>query len=56
MNQDVQIFISTVVALFLDASTFLLLGALVSSVFEVYVPQDVLGNHLPKGRVLGSLF
>jgi uncharacterized membrane protein YraQ (UPF0718 family) len=56
MNQDVQIFISTIVALFLDASPFLLLGALVSSVFEIYVPQDVLEKHLPKGRVLGLLF
>jgi uncharacterized membrane protein YraQ (UPF0718 family) len=56
MNQDVQIFTSTIVAVFLEASPFLLLGALISSVFEIYLPQDLLEKHLPRGRFLGLLF
>ena len=56
MNQDAQIFIATVVAVFLGAAPFLLLGALLSSVLEIYVPQDFLERHLPKGRISGLLF
>ena len=56
MNQDVQLFTATVVAVFLEASPFLLLGALLSSVFEIYMPQDLLERYLPGGRLLGLLF
>lgn len=47
---------STVVAVFLGAAPFLLLGAMISSVFEIYMPQDFLELHLPKGRLTGLLF
>lgn len=56
MNQDLQIFTSTVIAIFLEASPFLMLGSLLSAVFEIYVPADVLARTLPKGRVPGLLF
>jgi uncharacterized membrane protein YraQ (UPF0718 family) len=56
MHQDAQIFIATVVAVFLGAAPFLLLGALLSSVFEIYMEQDFLERHLPKGRIPGLLF
>jgi uncharacterized membrane protein YraQ (UPF0718 family) len=56
MNQDVQLFTSTVTAVFLEASPFLLLGALLSSVFEVYLPSDRLEKFMPRGLILGLLF
>jgi uncharacterized protein len=56
MNQDIQIFFSTIVAVFLEASPFLLLGALISSVFEIYLPQDLLEKYLPKDYFLGFIF
>ncbi|MGA9755528.1 MAG: permease [Desulfobaccales bacterium] len=56
MNQDVQLFTSTATAVFLEASPFLLLGALLSSVFEVYLPSDRLEKFMPKGLLLGLLF
>ena len=56
MTQDMQLFTSTVTAVFLEAAPFLLLGALISSVFEVYLPQDRLEKLMPKGRLLGLLF
>jgi uncharacterized protein len=54
--QEVQIFFSTIVAVFLEASPFLLLGALLSSVFEIYIPQNLLEKYLPKDYFLGLLF
>jgi hypothetical protein len=56
MNQDVQLFASTVTAVFLEASPFLLLGALLSSLVEAYLPQDRIEKYLPKSRLLGLLF
>ena len=56
MNQDVQLFTSTATAVFLEASPFLLLGALLSSVFEVFLPQDRIEKYLPNGLLLGLLF
>ncbi len=56
MTQDVQLFTSTVTAVFLEAAPFLLLGALISSVFEIYLPPDRLEKLMPKGRLLGLLF
>jgi uncharacterized membrane protein YraQ (UPF0718 family) len=47
MNQNAQIFFSTIVAVFLEAAPFLLLGALPSSAFEIYIPQDLLEKYLP---------
>ena len=45
MNQDVQLFTFTVTAVFLEAAPFLLLGALLSSIFEVYLPADHLERY-----------
>ncbi|MGA7578366.1 MAG: permease [Desulfobaccales bacterium] len=56
MNQDLQLFTSTATAVFLEASPFLLLGALLSSVFEVYLPQESIERYLPNGLLLGVLF
>ena len=56
MNQDVLLFTSTVTAVFLEASPFLLLGALISSLVEAYLPRDRLEKYLPKSRLLGLLF
>ena len=56
MNQDLQLFTSTATAVFLEASPFLLLGALLSSVFEVFLPQDFIEKYLPNGLLLGLLF
>ena len=56
LNQDFYIFVTVVTAIFLEAAPFLLLGALVSSLLEVYCPPDRLGNFVPKGRITGVLF
>lgn len=56
MYQSAQLFFSMIVAVFLEASPFLLLGALLSSVFEIYMPQDLLERHLPKHYFLGIIF
>jgi uncharacterized membrane protein YraQ (UPF0718 family) len=56
MNQNVELFTSTVTAVFLEASPFLLFGALLSAVFEVYAPRDLIEKHMPGGRFRGLLF
>ncbi len=56
MNQDLQLFSSTVIAVFLEASPFLLLGALLSSLVEIYLPPDLIERYMPKGLFLGLLF
>lgn len=56
MYQTAQIFFATIVAVFLEAAPFLLLGALLSSVFEIYLPEDLLEKYIPKDYYLGLLF
>ena len=56
LNQDLYIFATVVTAIFLEAAPFLLLGALVSSILEVYFPADLISKLLPKGRFPGVLF
>ncbi len=56
MYQELQIFTSTVIAIFLEASPFLMLGSILSAVFEIYVPAEILARYLPKGRFAGLLF
>jgi len=56
MNQDVQLFTFTVTAVFLEAAPFLLLGALLSSIFEVYLPADHLERYMPRRLLSGLLF
>jgi uncharacterized membrane protein YraQ (UPF0718 family) len=56
LHQDFYLFATVVTAIFLEAAPFLLLGALVSSLLEVYCPPDRIGNFVPKGRIAGVLF
>lgn len=56
LNQNLYIFATVVTALFLEAAPFLLLGALVSSLLEVYFPADLISKLMPKGRFSGLLF
>jgi len=55
MNQYAEIFSSTFIAVFLEASPFLVLGALLSTLVEIYLPDDFIGKYLPRGRLLGLL-
>ena len=56
LHQDFYVFATVVTAIFLEAAPFLLLGALVSALLEVYCPPDRIGNFVPKGRITGVLF
>ncbi|MHC1730080.1 MAG: permease [Syntrophobacteraceae bacterium] len=56
MDQSLQIFSSVAISVFLEASPFLMLGALISAVFEVYMARDRIEKYLPKSRFLGILF
>ena len=56
LNQDLYIFATVVTAIFLEAAPFLLFGALVSSLLEVYFPADLISRLMPKGRFPGVLF
>jgi uncharacterized membrane protein YraQ (UPF0718 family) len=55
MNQYAEVFSSTFIAVFIEASPFLLLGAFLSTLVEIYLPDDFIGKYLPKGRLLGLL-
>jgi uncharacterized membrane protein YraQ (UPF0718 family) len=46
--QDLRFFASVTLAIFLEAAPFLLLGSLVSSFFEIYVPSDFITRLMPK--------
>jgi hypothetical protein len=56
LSQELYIFATVVTAIFLEAAPFLLLGALVSSLIEVYFPPDRISNFVPKGRFTGLCF
>lgn len=56
LHQDFYVFATVVTAIFLEAAPFLLLGALVSSLLEVYCPPERIGNFVPQGRIAGVLF
>ena len=55
MDQNLQILVSTVIAVFLEASPFLLLGSLISALFEVYLPVDKIETYLPQRKLPGVL-
>ena len=55
MNHYAEVFGSTFIAVFLEASPFLALGALLSTLVEICLPDDFIGRYLPKGRLLGLL-
>lgn len=56
MDSNLQVFVSTVVAIFLGASPFLLLGAFLAAVMEVYLPEDKIRRYLPTRKLTGLLF
>jgi uncharacterized membrane protein YraQ (UPF0718 family) len=56
MNQDLRMFSAVVIAVFLEAAPFLMLGALLSALVEVHLPQEWIEKHVPKGRFSGLLF
>jgi len=53
MDQNLKVFCSTVIAIFLEASPFLFLGSLLSALVELYLPEDKIARLLPKGKLLG---
>jgi uncharacterized membrane protein YraQ (UPF0718 family) len=53
MDPDLQMLVSTVVAVFLEASPFLLLGALISALFEAYLPHEQIRRYLPQQKLPG---
>jgi uncharacterized membrane protein YraQ (UPF0718 family) len=53
MDPNLQTMVSTVIAVFLEASPFLLLGSLLSALFEVFLPADKIGRCLPQRKMLG---
>jgi len=56
MDQNLQTLVSTVIAVFLEASPFLLLGSLLSALFEVFLPGDQIARCLPRRKILGLFF
>jgi hypothetical protein len=56
MDQNLKVFCSTVIAIFLEASPFLLLGSLLSVLVELYLPEDKIEKLLPKGKLLGLCY
>jgi uncharacterized membrane protein YraQ (UPF0718 family) len=53
LTQDLQLFSSIVTSIFIDAAPFLMLGAFLSAVIEVYFPQSFIERYVPKGRLSG---
>jgi uncharacterized membrane protein YraQ (UPF0718 family) len=53
VDQNLKVFCSTIIAIFLEASPFLFLGSLLSALVDLYVPEDKLERLLPKGKLLG---
>jgi uncharacterized protein len=56
MDSDLQTLVSTVVAVFLEAAPFLLLGSLITAFFEVYLPREQIRKYLPRQKPLGIFF
>jgi uncharacterized membrane protein YraQ (UPF0718 family) len=53
MDQNLKVFCSTIIAIFLEASPFLFLGSLLSALVEIYLPEERIERLLPKGKLLG---
>ena len=53
MDQNLKVFCSTIIAIFLEASPFLFLGSLLSVLVELYLPEDKIERLLPQGKLLG---
>jgi uncharacterized membrane protein YraQ (UPF0718 family) len=56
MDPDLQTLVSTVIAVFLEASPFLLLGSLISALFGVYLPEGQIRKYLPQRKLMGLFF
>ena len=52
---NIKLFSTIFISIFLEALPFLLLGAILSSVIEVFVSEDFLKNIIPKNLFLGLL-
>ena len=52
---NIKLFSTIFISIFLEALPFLLLGALLSSIIEVFVHEDFLKNIIPKNLFLGLL-
>lgn len=53
--ETVELFAQVCVAILLEASPFLLLGALASGLFEVFVPRETLERMMPRSPLAGVL-
>lgn len=53
--ENIDLFAQVCVAILLEASPFLLLGALASGFFEVFVPREALERRMPKSPLAGVL-
>jgi uncharacterized membrane protein YraQ (UPF0718 family) len=56
MDQNLKVFCSTIIAIFLEASPFLFLGSVLSVLVELYLPEDKIERLLPKGKLLGLVY
>jgi uncharacterized membrane protein YraQ (UPF0718 family) len=53
--ENIELFAQVCVAILLEASPFLLLGALASGLFEVFVPRETLERMMPRSPLAGVL-
>ncbi|WP_243362002.1 permease [Fundidesulfovibrio terrae] len=53
--ETIELFAQVCVAILLEASPFLLLGALASGLFEVFVPRETLERMMPRSPLAGVL-
>ncbi len=56
MFENLQIFASLTVAIFIEAAPFLLIGSLLASLFEVFAEEDLIARLVPKNPFKGILF
>ncbi len=56
MSENLQIFASLTVAIFIEAAPFLLIGSLLASFFEVFAEEDLIARLVPKNPFKGIMF
>ncbi len=56
MFENLQIFASLTVAIFIEAAPFLLIGSLLASLFEVFAEEDLIARLVPQNPIKGILF
>jgi hypothetical protein len=55
MESDIQTFVTIFLAIFIEAAPFLLLGAVISGLIEVFVNREQLGKRFPKSPFVAAL-